>query len=183
MGWSRSRLAQWVGVGVGVGVIFPTAWSEGDGVGVGAGGGGGGGSCVAEAAHPDQIHGKHRTFLSEGSPSVPARTPCVHLPEMQRREHRRMEGRRCNLSPFEMQLCVYSSRLLKNGHSRVRSASVSLNSIVWPASGPRPLPFLPEPSSTHFVPGHLPAAELVRGSARSCLPPPHAGKRSPPPQP
>eukprot|EP00661_Eupelagonemidae_sp_cell13_P008843 gene8843-biopygen7654 len=31
-----------------------------------------------------------------------------------------------------------------NGHARVRSASVSLNPIVRPASGPRPLPFLPQ---------------------------------------
>eukprot|EP00661_Eupelagonemidae_sp_cell13_P010441 gene10441-biopygen10825 len=31
----------------------------------------------------------------------------------------------------------------RNGCARVRSASVSLNSIVRPASGPRPLPFPP----------------------------------------
>eukprot|EP00661_Eupelagonemidae_sp_cell13_P018187 gene18187-biopygen2393 len=31
----------------------------------------------------------------------------------------------------------------RNGHARVRSMSVSSNSIVRPASGPRPLPFSP----------------------------------------
>eukprot|EP00661_Eupelagonemidae_sp_cell13_P014943 gene14943-biopygen15705 len=32
----------------------------------------------------------------------------------------------------------------RNGHARVRSASVSSNFIVRPAPGPRPLPFLPQ---------------------------------------
>eukprot|EP00661_Eupelagonemidae_sp_cell13_P016729 gene16729-biopygen21823 len=37
----------------------------------------------------------------------------------------------------------HSPRAGRNGTVRVRSAPVPLNSIVWPAFGPRPLPFLP----------------------------------------
>eukprot|EP00661_Eupelagonemidae_sp_cell13_P014117 gene14117-biopygen9616 len=46
----------------------------------------------------------------------------------------------------------------RNGHARVRSASVSLSSIVRPASGPRPPP--------HHLPASVCAASAQRDGGR-----------------
>eukprot|EP00661_Eupelagonemidae_sp_cell13_P013872 gene13872-biopygen12592 len=50
----------------------------------------------------------------------------------------------------------------RNGHVRVRSASVSSNPIVRPASGPRPLPFFPRGSKRSLTPLMSSAAMVSR---------------------
>eukprot|EP00661_Eupelagonemidae_sp_cell13_P009613 gene9613-biopygen9272 len=58
----------------------------------------------------------------------------------------------------------------RNGCTRVRSASVSLNPIMRPASGPRPLPFLPVLPTYTCHPAAILERLLAGGTARKSAP-------------